>query len=92
MGDPDPPGPPAGGLCREIETTLLLLLLLSHMREGQWTMHQEGLNRRRVYRGWETWQEGDFWSSHLSRRSERGLSSGATSKSDDILNTCQKHS
>ena len=22
MADPDPPGPPSGGLCREIETTL----------------------------------------------------------------------
>ena len=26
MADPDPLGPPPGSLCREIETTLLLLL------------------------------------------------------------------
>ena len=60
MGDPDPPGPPVRGLCREIETTLLLLLLLSRISGGQWALRQEGLNRRRVCWGWETWQDGDL--------------------------------
>ena len=38
MGDPDPPGPSPGGLCSEIETTLLLLLLLSGVGGGQWAL------------------------------------------------------
>ena len=46
MGEPDPPGPPPGGLCREIETTLQLLLLLSGVQG--------------VYKGWETWQDDDL--------------------------------
>ena len=39
MADPDPPGPPPGGLCREIETTLLSTTT-SPQWCCQWALHQ----------------------------------------------------